>query len=38
MREDRKQLVGLITEDPSEVIEEGAQIVAEIKSKPNYKC
>src|SRR5687767_13332799 len=25
---DRKQLVGLLTEDPAEVLEEGAQIVA----------
>ena len=33
-REDRKQLVGLITEDPKEVLEEGAQIVSEISKKP----
>jgi len=34
IREDRKQLVGLITEDPNEVLEEGAQIVSDLKSKP----
>ena len=34
IREDRKQLVGLITEDPKEVLEEGAQIVAETNKKP----
>jgi len=34
IREDRKQLVGLITEDPKEVLEEGAQIVAELNNKP----
>ena len=34
IREDRKQLVGLITDDPKEVLEEGAQIVAETKNKP----
>lgn len=32
LRKDRKQLVGLLTEDPQEVLEEGAQIVA--KSSP----
>ncbi len=32
IKEDRKQLVGLLTEDPKEVLEEGAQIVADIKS------
>ena len=31
IKEDRKQLVGLITENPNEVLEEGAQIVADIK-------
>ena len=30
----RKQLVGLLTEDPSEVLEEGAQIVAAIRTRP----
>jgi len=34
IREDRKQLVGLLTDDPKEVLEEGAQIVAETKKKP----
>jgi sarcosine oxidase subunit alpha len=34
IRENRKQLVGLITEDPKEVLEEGAQIVSEINKKP----
>jgi sarcosine oxidase, subunit alpha len=33
-RSDRKQLVGLLTENPSEVIPEGGQIVAELKDKP----
>ena len=34
IREDRKQLVGLITEDPKEILEEGAQIVSELNKKP----
>ena len=34
IREDRKQLVGLVTDDPNEVLEEGAQIVADINKKP----
>ena len=34
MKEDRKQMVGLLTENPDEVLEEGAQIVAEVKKKP----
>ena len=34
IREDRKQLVGLLTENPDEVLEEGAQIVADIKKSP----
>jgi len=34
MREDRKQLVGLLTDDPKEVLEEGAQIVVDTKKKP----
>ena len=34
MREDRKQLVGLLTDKPSEVLEEGAQIVADTNLKP----
>jgi sarcosine oxidase subunit alpha len=34
MKEDRKQLVGLVTDNPSEVLEEGAQIVANINITP----
>ena len=34
MKEDRKQLVGLITENPKEVLEEGAQIVSELNQNP----
>ena len=34
IREDRKQLVGLITENPNEVLEEGAQIVANMNKSP----
>jgi len=34
MRENRKQLVGLLTNDPKEILEEGAQIVEEVKSMP----
>ncbi len=34
IREDRKQLVGLITDNPDEVLEEGAQIVADINKSP----
>ena len=34
IRDDRKQLVGLITENPEEVLEEGAQIIADIKKTP----
>ena len=33
IREDRKQLVGLLTDDPKEVLEEGAQIVADTNKK-----
>jgi len=33
-RPDRKQLVGLLADNPSEVIPEGGQIVAELKDKP----
>src|SRR5262249_46829327 len=33
-RTDRKQLVGLLSENPLEVIPEGGQIVAELKDKP----
>jgi sarcosine oxidase subunit alpha len=34
LKDDRKQLVGLRTVDPTEVLPEGAQIVAETKPKP----
>ena len=34
IRDDRKQLVGLITENPADVLEEGAQIVADINKSP----
>ena len=34
IREDRKQLVGLLTENPDEVLEEGAQIVADMEKSP----
>ena len=34
IREDRKQLVGIVTEDPREGLEEGAQIVADVSKKP----
>ena len=34
IREDRKQLVGLLTDDPNEVLEEGAQIVSDLNKKP----
>ena len=34
IKEDRKQLVGLLTEDPKEILEEGAQIVSDISKKP----
>jgi sarcosine oxidase subunit alpha len=33
-RPDRKHLVGLLTENPSEVVPEGGQIVAELKDRP----
>ena len=33
-RSDRKHLVGLLTENPNEVLPEGAQIVAELRAKP----
>ncbi len=33
-RPDRKHLVGLLAENPSEVIPEGGQVVAELKDKP----
>jgi sarcosine oxidase subunit alpha len=34
IREDRKQLIGLVTENPKEVLEEGAQIVADANKSP----
>jgi len=34
MREDRKQLVGLLTDNPTEVLEEGTQIIANTNQKP----
>jgi len=34
MREDRKQLVGLITDNPKEILEEGAPIVSELNQSP----
>ena len=34
MKEGRKQMVGLLTKNPNEVLEEGAQIVAEVKKNP----
>ena len=34
MKEGRKQLVGLLTKNPNEVLEEGAQIVADLKKNP----
>ena len=34
IRDDRKQLVGLLTDDPEEVLEEGAQIVSETNKQP----
>jgi sarcosine oxidase subunit alpha len=34
MREDRKQLVGLVTDNPKEILEEGAPIVSELNQSP----
>ncbi len=34
IKDDRKQLVGLLTENPNEILEEGAQIVADISKSP----
>ena len=34
IKDNRKQLVGLITENPNDVLEEGAQIVADMKKSP----
>ena len=36
-RPNRKQLVGLLTEDPNEVLPDGAYAVAEVKDKPPMK-
>jgi sarcosine oxidase subunit alpha len=36
-RDDRKQLVGLLTSNPSEVIPEGAQVVVELQPQPPTK-
>ena len=34
IRDDRKQLVGLLTDNPEDVLEEGSQIVADVKKSP----
>ena len=34
IREDRKQLIGLVTENPKEVLEEGAQIILDASKSP----
>tara|TARA_B100001173_G_scaffold121733_1_gene105840 strand:+ start:1135 stop:4140 length:3006 start_codon:yes stop_codon:yes gene_type:complete len=34
IKEDRKQLVGLLTDNPNEVLEEGSQIVADMNKSP----
>ena len=34
IKDDRKQLVGLLTDNPSEILEEGAQIVADVNKSP----
>jgi len=34
MKEERKQLVGLVTDDPNIILEEGAQIVSELNQSP----
>ena len=34
IKEGRKQMVGLLTKNPNEVLEEGSQIVEEIKKNP----
>ena len=36
-RENRKQLVGLLTEDPKEVLPEGAQVVEKVLPRPPMK-
>ena len=34
MKDDRKQLVGLVTENPKEVLEEGAPIISKLNQNP----
>ena len=34
IKDDRKQLVGLLTDNPDEILEEGAQIVADVNKSP----
>ena len=34
IKEDRKQLVGLLTQNPNEILEEGAQIVVDLNRSP----
>ena len=34
IREDRKQLVGLLTDDPNEILEEGAQLIKDENKNP----
>ena len=34
IRKDRKQLVGLLTDDPNIILEEGAQIVSDLNQNP----
>jgi len=34
LRSGRKQLVGLLTDDPAQVLPEGAQLVADLKTQP----
>src|SRR3546814_8226170 len=34
LKPDRKQFVGLLTQDPAEVLPEGAQVVEAVKPKP----
>ncbi|MDC3085352.1 sarcosine oxidase subunit alpha family protein [Candidatus Pelagibacter sp.] len=34
IKDDRKQLVGLLTDNPDEILEEGAQIVADVSKSP----
>ena len=34
LEKDRKQLVGILTKDPNEILEEGAQLVEKISTLP----